>query len=126
MRAQQQALIERYIQAYNQFDVAGMVENLHPEILFENIAEDKVTLSLQGLPAFRKQAEAALAFFSSRQQQITNWHFDEEKIRIDISYQAILAIDLPNGMKAGESLQLNGQSIFHFKKDKIIRIIDIS
>lgn len=126
MQAHQQALIEQYVLAYNQFDIAGMVENLHPDILFENISEGEVSLSLQGLPAFRKQAEAALTFFTSRQQQITNWHFDQQQVTIDIEYRATLAIDFPNGMKAGDTLALNGQSVFHFEDGKITKIIDKS
>jgi len=126
MQAHQQALIERYIQAYNQFDVAGMAEKLHPSILFENISGDKVTLSLRGLQAFREQAETASSLFSSRQQEITNWHFNGHEVIINIAYQAIMAIDFPNGLKTGESLALNGQSVFHFENDKIIKIIDKS
>ena len=80
MQAHQQTLIEQYVQAYNRFDVAGMVENLHADILFENIFEGKVTMSLQSLPAFREQAETATSFFSSRQQEITNWHFEAQKV----------------------------------------------
>ncbi len=126
MQTHQQVLIEQNVRAYNQFDVEGMLVNLHPDILFENISEDRVTLHLQGIQAFRKQAEAALTFFRTRQQEITNWHFDEHQVTVGIRYQAILAIDFPNGMKAGDSLALNGQSIFHFNGGKIIKIIDIS
>jgi len=35
-------------------------------------------------------------------------------------------MDLPNGLKKGESLELKGQSIFHFKEQEIIKIQDIS
>ena len=48
------------------------------------------------------------------------------KVIIEIVYQAILAVDLPNGMKAGEGLSLNGKSIFSFVDDKIAIIIDES
>jgi hypothetical protein len=37
-----------------------------------------------------------------------------------------LASDLPNGMKAGETLRLNGRSEFTFCDGKIYRIKDVS
>lgn len=45
---------------------------------------------------------------------------------IDISYKAILAIDLPNGMQAGDTLELNGKSEFEFDNRKIKKISDYS
>ena len=45
---------------------------------------------------------------------------------VNIAYHAVLAIDLPNGMNAGDELNLTGKSIFKFDGDKIISITDIS
>lgn len=126
MQAQQQAMIEQYVKAYNNFDVVGMIQDLHHDVIFENISDNEVTLEIQGLEAFQKQAEMARHFFSSRRQQISNWHFSQQLITIDIEYRATLATDFPNGMKKGDSLHLNGQSCFQFKDDKIIRITDKS
>lgn len=47
-------------------------------------------------------------------------------IVIGIDYEGVLAADLPNGMKAGEILRLNGKSEFTFRDEKIYRITDIS
>ena len=44
----------------------------------------------------------------------------------DIVYEGVLAVDLPNGMKAGEELRINGCSEFEFKDGKIYRITDFS
>ena len=126
MEAQQQALIEQYIRAYNNYEVVGMTENLHPDVVFENISNNQVTLNIQGLEASRKQAETAISLFSTRRQEITQWHFDPHQVTIDINYQATLAIDFPNGMKKGECLALTGQSIFQFQEGKIIKITDKS
>ena len=45
---------------------------------------------------------------------------------MDIYYEGVLAVDFPNGMKAGKVLRLNGQSEFEFKDGKIYRITDFS
>lgn len=119
-------IVEAYIHAYNQFDVEGMLKNLDKNIIFENISNGNVDLTTNGIDEFQKQAETAKTYFAQRQQTITNWDFQEEKITIDIDYQGILAIDLPNGMKVGDTLKLQGQSIFTFEEERIVRIEDRS
>ena len=44
----------------------------------------------------------------------------------EIDFSALVAADLPNGWKSGQSLQFQGASAFHLEKDKIISIIDQS
>ena len=47
-------------------------------------------------------------------------------VTVDIAYRGELAVDLPNGMKAGEQLQLNGRSEFESDKGRLIKIADFS
>jgi hypothetical protein len=122
----QQKAIENYISAYNSFDVEGMLRDLHPEIGFKNISHGETNLSLKGIKAFQQQAEQALSLFSQRKQQIQHINFHQETVEVGIAYQGILASDLPNGMKAGDKIELIGKSIFRFQNDKIIEIQDIS
>lgn len=126
MEAQQRALIEAYITAYNAFDVPGMTQNLHPDILFENSSGGQVDLSLTGVDAFQKQATEAAGYFTSRKQTVTNWQFKGDTVTINIDYEAVLAVDLPNGMKAGDLLRLQGESEFVFAEEQIISITDRS
>ena len=123
---QKQSQIENYVQAYNAFDVAGMLQDLHPEVVFKNIANGEVNMELAGVEAFENQANQAKAIFSERQQTITQIDFSEEAVTIQIDYEGVVAQDLPNGLKAGQELKLNGRSVFKFAKDKIIEIQDIS
>ncbi|WP_282126190.1 nuclear transport factor 2 family protein [Marinifilum flexuosum] len=119
-----QKVIEHYIQAYNQFDVEGMLMDLHEDVVFENISEGILTLRTEGIDEFQTQAEKAMTYFSQREQMIRNWDIQLDKVVIDIEYKAVLATDLPNGMKQGDLLQISGQSEFVFEEDKIIRIVD--
>jgi ketosteroid isomerase-like protein len=121
-----QQTIENYIKAYNNFDVDGMLAQLHPEVEFENIANGEVTLSIKGIDAFKTQAEEASKYFTQREQKITVLTITDNTAEAKIDYTAILAIDLPNGMKAGGQLELNGKSVFTFENGKIIRIQDYS
>lgn len=121
----QQRIIEHYIDSYNRFDIAGMLVHLHPDIIFRNISNGQVTMSLTGITAFKEQAKQATSYFSERQQSITAIHFQEESAEVLIDYKAVLAIDLPNSLKAGDTLQLQGKSVFSFKEDRIISIDDL-
>ncbi|WP_378103262.1 nuclear transport factor 2 family protein [Chryseobacterium sp. sg2396] len=119
-------VIENYISAYNRFDVKGMCRDLSEDILFENISDGNVDMSIKGIENFKKQAEAATAYFSERHQRIDSWNFNNHVVTIEISYQATLAIDLPNGMKKGNMLTLKGISEFVFEDHEIISLRDIS
>ena len=120
-------MIEKYVEAYNRFDISGMLTDLHDKVVFQNVSGDTVNLKTESKGAFQKQAEAALGYFSERRQTITNWEqVSPEVIRIGIAYRGVLAIDFPNGMKAGEVLELTGQSEFIFQEQQIISITDRS
>lgn len=54
-----QKVIENYIQAYNQFDIEGMLTDLHEDVVFENISEGILTLRTEGIDEFHTQAEKA-------------------------------------------------------------------
>lgn len=119
-------IIRNYIECYNHFDVEGMILDFDPGIVFKNIQGDQVTLQLEGLEAFIAQARAALGFFTERKQQIRSMVHNDDQTEVEIDYQAVLAMDFPNGMKKGDALVLTGKSIFTFRNDKVIAITDIS
>jgi hypothetical protein len=123
---QREQIIHKYINAYNNFDVDGMVAQLDPDILFNNVSEGTINLTLKGLTAFRAQAEKAKSMFSNRQQKIAHFKHEDHQTEIEINYNATLAVDLSDELKKGSKLELSGKSIFKFSKDKIIAITDIS
>lgn len=119
-------MIRNYIDAYNNFDTDKMTSNLDENILFENISNNEINMSITGLPAFKEQAEKAKAYFRTRKQTIKSVQQIGDEIEIDVDYQAILGIDFPNGLKKGDELNLKGKSIFTFLENKIIKLTDIS
>jgi ketosteroid isomerase-like protein len=119
-------LIERFVRAYNSFDVDGMMALMHPECSFQNISGGEVTASATGIRQFRELAETARALFSTRSQTITTYNFEQEAVTVDIDYQGVLRVDLPNGPKAGQMLKLKGKSIFRFRDGLIYELIDQS
>ncbi|MBC9796950.1 nuclear transport factor 2 family protein [Sinomicrobium weinanense] len=122
----QEQIVKNYIEAYNNFDIEGMLNDLHPDILFENVSGGKTDLTLRGIFDFEQQARKAIAFFSQRKQAITSINKNNNTVTVDINYTGILAQDLPNGMKKGDTITLKGRSIFDFKDRKITHIRDES
>ena len=119
-------IINNYVNAYNNFDIDGMLTDLDQSVKFVNISSGEVNMTLNGLSAFKEQAIQAKDLFSIREQTIKSFkHFDDHA-EIEIAYSAVLAIDLPNGLKRGDKLNINGKSTFKFSGDKIIEITDIS
>ena len=120
------SLIERYLDAYNAFDVPGMLAVLHPDVVFENISAGQVTATAHGLEEFRQLAERAATLFSSRRQTILEYVQDGEGARIAIDYEGVLAGDLGPDLRAGETLRLTGHSTFQIRDGRIVRLVDES
>jgi hypothetical protein len=126
MNPQIEQSIKQYIHAYNNFDIDGMLVKLHPAIVFKNISHGEVDFITEGLDEFKAQAQKAITYFRHREQRISDLKIEDQRAEVAIDYKAVLATDLPNGMKEGETLQLKGRSVFRFENDLIISIEDYS
>ena len=121
-----QALIERYIASYNALDVEGMLALMHPDVVFRNIAGGKVTAEAVGIGALRALAVQSKGLFASRHQEIMNLSIEGDRASANVDFKGVLALDVPGGPKAGESLHLSGRTEFEFRDGLFYRITDIS
>ncbi|MBW6501727.1 MAG: nuclear transport factor 2 family protein [Bacteroidales bacterium] len=121
-----QEIVEKYVEAYNSFDIENMISDMHDNVRFENISNDEVTLLTNGITELKNQAEQAKLYFKEREQRITNIEFNKDQVVIEIDFKGILAVDSHDGRKAGDKVELKGRSIFRFKDNKIIELKDIS
>jgi steroid delta-isomerase-like uncharacterized protein len=119
-------VIEQFIDAYNRFDVEGMLALLTPDVLFENVADGQVTAATSGIAEFRQLAEQSKALFSERKQTITALKFRPASVVASITWRGVFAIDVPNGPTAGTVIELEGQSEFEFAGGRLSRIVDRS
>lgn len=119
-------LIDRYLAAYNDFDIDGMMALLAPTVRFENYAGDQLTAAATGTEEFRRLAEQGKALFAEREQRLTALDGEGGAVVASIAYRGRLARDLPNGLAAGTVLELNGKSEFSFDGDLIVKIVDRS
>jgi ketosteroid isomerase-like protein len=123
---EQKAVIESYISAYNNFDVEGMLALVHPNVVFKNVAGGEVNATALGASELREMANQTKALFSARRLVMTGFKSAGDTATVDIVYEGVLAVDLPNGRKAGEVLRLKGRSEFDFRDSKLYRITDYS
>ena len=119
-------VIDRYIKAYNEFDIDGMLKNIHPDVEFKNIAGGEINVHIQGSKDFKKQAKDSTRLLKKREMLITEQNIKGNVVENKIDFKAVLNIDIPDGPKAGELVKFKGESRFKFKGDRIISIEDIS
>ena len=123
---EKQRLIEHYLQAYNGFDVDGMLAVLAPDVVFENHSGGQLTVATRGAAEFRQLAEQASALFSEREQRLTALALEAEPAVAEIAYRGRLAADIPGGPAAGSLIELQGRSEFSFADGRISAIVDRS
>ncbi len=119
-------IIRKYIDAYNSFEIESMVSLLHKDVVFRNYSNGEKDAETIGIQEFRDLAEKSAEIFSSRCQTVKDFRAVDEKTEVQIEYEAILAVDLPNGLKVGEKIQLRGKSVFGIIEGKISLIEDYS
>ena len=119
-------LIYIYIQAYNTKNIPQMLDLLDDQIIFENVSNTAGITRTTSKDEFQALAYQSVHYFSERKQLIRFSVIGLESAAVEIDYQANLAQDLPNGLKAGQQIQLRGVSIFEGKAGKFTRISDYS
>ncbi len=124
--AEMRTLVDRYIDAYNNMDVAAMLLTLHPDIEFQNISNGTLNASTSGLAALKALAEQSLPMVSERRQQILSFEANDGQAVAAIGFRAVVADDLPNGLKKGQVLDFSGRSEFAFRDGAIAKITDFS
>jgi ketosteroid isomerase-like protein len=124
--SQKESLIRQYLSAYNSFDLDGMVALLHPDAVFQNFTGGALNATTAGIVQFRALAERSKQVFSARCQTMTACRHDGELSTVDIAYEGVLNIDIPQGPKAGETLKLTGKSEFRFRDGLIHALTDYS
>jgi len=123
--SRQKELIDLYINGYNSFNMKKMLLPLHSKVVFENYKNDELNMKLNGIKAFKKQAQKGFQMFSKRRQEILSIEHKGDTSEAVINYSATLKVSVGE-KKAGEVMNTTGKSIYHFKDDRIIKIEDYS
>ena len=103
-----------------------MLIGVHPQVEFKNISAGVVNASTNRVAELRALAQQSLSLFSERHQKIESFELQGPVAIASIIFRAVVADDLPNGLKKGQVLNFSGRSEFEFKDGAISKITDIS
>lgn len=123
MQETQKQIIKDYLQACNQFDTERLVANIHDNLFFQNISNDKVTIETTDKAAFIEQAELTKTFFKERTITPTNWQVDGNTIKVSVDYKAILAVAFSDTLQPGDNFNVVGEMCFSFDGDKVTHLV---
>lgn len=122
----QEELINIYVKGYNTFNMKKMLSPLHSKIVFENYIKDELTMKLEGVKAFKKQAQKGFDFYSKRKKEILSIDHKEDHTVALVNYTGTLKVDVSETMKKGQNTNITGKSLFFFEDDRIIKMKDYS
>jgi len=118
--------IRRYIASYNDRDIDAMLACVTDDVVFENISNAGQSMRLDGKAMMRQVAEVSGNAFSYRRQRLINIVTGSGKAAAEIEFEGRAAVDLPNGVRAGETVRVRGASFFEFRGPLLCRIADYS
>lgn len=121
-----QLLIERYVDCYNRMDFDAMLECVADDVVFENISNHGESMCLQGKDAMRQVAELGMQAFSYRRQAIAKLICGDGSAAAEVRFTGTAALDLPNGVLRGETVEVRGVTIFEIRNGLLSRIADYS
>ncbi len=119
-------IIRRYIASYNDRDIDTMLACVTDDVVFENISNAGQSMRLDGKAMMRQVAEVSGNAFSYRRQRLINIVTGTSKAAAEIEFEGRAAVDLPNGVRAGETVKVRGASFFEFRGPLLCRIADYS
>ena len=119
-------IIRRYIASYNDRDIDAMLACVTDDVVFENISNAGQSMRLDGKVMMRQVAEVSGNAFSYRRQRLTNLVTGTSTAAAEIEFEGRAAVDLPNGIRAGETVRVRGASFFEFRGPLLCRIADYS
>ena len=119
-------VIARYIASYNARDIDGMIGCVTDDVVFENISNTGQSMRLDGKDMMRQVADLSGNAFSYRRQRLVNVVTGAGKAAAEIEFEGKAAVDLPNGVRAGETVKIRDASFFEFRGNLLCRIADYS
>lgn len=120
------SVVEAYLEAYNRFDVEGMLRLMAPSVVFENYSGGILTARTEGIDQLGSMARQSAALFSERTQTLLSYTGSDTAGTARIRFEATLAVDLEGVGGAGTRMSLEGRSDFRFAGVRISYLADFS
>lgn len=119
-------VVSAFVEAYNRRDVEAMLDYVHDEVVFESHAGGVLVASVQGRTAFADLARHSAALYRARRQDVGPFIVGLDRVALAITFKATPAVDMPNGWRAGQRIELSGVSFYRLKDGLIIELADSS
>jgi len=118
-------IVQKYINAYNNFDIEGMMSCMHTDCIFESRHNGELSFTTKGKHSFRQICSVAKNNYSFRKQIIEGFTSKGELLEVKFYFKGTLAIDLDEMGKKGEKIAFETKSIFEFKNGLIYKLINL-
>lgn len=122
---EKRAVLEGYVHAFNAFDLEGMISFLHLDARLITIVDGDVICSVDGIDGVHSHEFTESARCSSRKKTIMECYERGGRVVLELSYSCVLATDQPDGLKAGDTVTLEGIAEVAFIDDKISEVAEI-
>ena len=119
-------VLRRYLQAYNAMDLDALLATVSDDVTFEHLSNTSEPTRTVGKAELATLARQSVQVFSSRCQTVVDAVVEPQRVALRVDFEATVAIDLPNGWKAGQRLELRGASFFTLRDALICKIVDLS
>lgn len=121
---QKEALITKYINAYNKKDIDEMLKLVTWDVVFLSVSGDKVNVEIYGKSSFKELMKNSMGLFRKRNMIIKSITFADGKVIVETRLEAVFAANLENGIKKGDKLKVDGYSEFEFRYNLISNIAE--
>ncbi|MEO0982663.1 MAG: nuclear transport factor 2 family protein [Pseudomonadota bacterium] len=119
-------VVAQYVQCYNARDIDGMLQCVTDDVVFENISNTGPSMKLEGKEAMADVARLSGRAFSYRRQRLISFVDGGGRAAAEIEFEGKAAVDLPNGVAAGDTVTIKGASFFEIRGGLLARIADYS
>lgn len=121
---EKRALVERTYDAFNGFDLEGVVDALHQDCSYRVIAAGQVVASAEGHDAIRAMLFHEGKHSSSRKKTVMEMFVRGERLMLEIRYSRVLAI-AEHDLKVGDIESMDGIAEVAFRDRLIAEYIEI-
>lgn len=119
-------IFQRYLLAYNSFDVEAMLQLLSEDVRFENYSNDALTVSASNKREFKELAEKGKWIFDERKQELLSTRPVECGLEAKIRFWGKLSNEAATEAGASPYVEIMGTSEVQFQDNKIVKLVDRS
>jgi len=118
-------IVQKYINAYNNFDIETMVSLMHNDCIYEGKTKGIQSFCIKGKHSFRQINMLSKNNYTFRKQVIEGFIESMNKVEVNLYFKAILAVDVSELGKKGEEIAFETKSVFEFKNGLIYKLTNL-